>query len=38
MEAKLYYKAPDKMKVESKRFFFPRDGGYESFSVQKRRL
>jgi len=29
MEAKLYYKAPDKMKVESKRvFFFPRDGGY----------
>jgi outer membrane lipoprotein-sorting protein len=29
MQAKLYYKAPDKMKVESKRvFFFPRDGGY----------
>ncbi len=29
MQARLYYKAPDKMKVESKRvFFFPRDGGY----------
>jgi len=29
MQAKLYYKAPDKMKVESKRvFFFPREGGY----------
>jgi outer membrane lipoprotein-sorting protein len=29
MVAKLYYKAPDKMKIESKRvFFFPREGGY----------
>jgi hypothetical protein len=29
MEGKLYYKAPDKMKIESKRvFFFPREGGY----------
>lgn len=29
MQAKLYFKAPDKMKVESKRiFFFPREGGF----------
>jgi hypothetical protein len=29
MQAKLYYKAPDKMKVESKRvLFFPREGGF----------
>lgn len=29
MQAKLYYKAPDKIKVESKGiFFFPREGGY----------
>lgn len=29
MQAKLYFKAPDKIKVESKGvFFFPREGGY----------
>ncbi len=29
MQAKLYFKSPDKMKVESKRiFFFPREGGF----------
>ena len=29
MKAKLYFKAPDKMKVESKGvFFFPKEGGY----------
>ena len=29
MQAKLYFKAPDKMKVESKGvFFFPREGGF----------
>jgi hypothetical protein len=29
MQARLYFKAPDKMKVESKGvFFFPREGGY----------
>ncbi|RPJ00088.1 MAG: hypothetical protein EHM36_15110, partial [Deltaproteobacteria bacterium] len=29
MEAKVYYKAPDKLKVESKKiFFFPREGGF----------
>ena len=29
MEAKLYYKAPDNMKVESKRvLFFPKEGGF----------
>lgn len=29
MEAKVYYKAPDKLKVESKMiFFFPREGGF----------
>ncbi len=37
MEAKLYYKAPDKMKVESKRvFFFPREGGYFNPSLFKK--
>jgi len=29
MQAKLYFKSPDKMKVESKRiFFFPKEGGF----------
>jgi hypothetical protein len=29
MQAKLYFKAPDKMKVDSKRiFFFPKEGGF----------
>jgi hypothetical protein len=29
MQARLYFKAPDKMKIESKGvFFFPREGGY----------
>lgn len=29
LQAKLYYKVPDKMRIESKRVvFFPRDGGY----------
>ena len=29
MQAKLYFKTPDKMKIESKRvFFFPKEGGY----------
>jgi hypothetical protein len=29
MQAKLYFKVPDKMKVESKRiFFFPKEGGF----------
>ena len=29
MQAKLFFKAPGKMKVESKRiFFFPREGGF----------
>ena len=37
MEAKLYYKAPDKMKVESKRvFFFPKEGGYFNPSLFKK--
>jgi outer membrane lipoprotein-sorting protein len=37
MRAKLYYKAPDKMKVESKRvFFFPKEGGYFNPSLFKR--
>jgi hypothetical protein len=37
MQAKLYYKAPDKMKVESKRvFFFPREGGYFNPSLFKK--
>lgn len=37
MEAKLYYKAPDKMKVESKRIlFFPREGGFFNPSLFKK--
>jgi outer membrane lipoprotein-sorting protein len=37
MQAKLYYKSPDKMKVESKRvFFFPREGGYFNPSLFKK--
>jgi outer membrane lipoprotein-sorting protein len=37
MEAKLYYKAPDKMKVESKRvLFFPREGGFFNPSLFKK--
>jgi len=37
MQAKLYYKASDKMKVESKRvFFFPREGGYFNPSLFKK--
>ena len=38
MQAKLYYKAPDKMKVESKRvFFFPKEGGYFNPSQFKKK-
>ena len=37
MQAKLYFKAPDKMKVESKGvFFFPREGGYFNPGLFKR--
>ncbi len=37
MQAKLYYKAPDKMKVESKRvLFFPREGGFFNPSFFKK--
>ena len=37
MQAKLYYKAPDKVKVESKKvFFFPREGGYFNPSLFKK--
>jgi outer membrane lipoprotein-sorting protein len=37
MQAKLYYKAPDKMKVESKKvFFFPREGGFFNPSLFKK--
>jgi outer membrane lipoprotein-sorting protein len=37
MQAKLYYKTPDKMKVESKRvFFFPKEGGYFNPSLFKK--
>ena len=37
MQGKLYYKAPDKMKVESKRvFFFPKDGGYLNHSLLRK--
>ena len=37
MQAKLYFKAPDKMKVESKGvFFFPREGGYFNPSLFRR--
>ena len=36
LQATLYYKAPDKMKVESKRiFFFPQEGGYFNPSLFK---
>jgi hypothetical protein len=38
MQAKLYYKAPDKMKVESKKiFFFPKEGGYFNPSLFKKK-
>jgi hypothetical protein len=38
MQAKFYYKAPDKMKVESKRiFFFPKEGGYFNPSLFKKK-
>jgi outer membrane lipoprotein-sorting protein len=37
MEATLYYKAPDKMKVDSKRImFFPREGGFFNPSLFKK--
>ena len=37
MQAKLYYKAPDKIKIESKRtFFFPKEGGYFNPSLFKK--
>jgi outer membrane lipoprotein-sorting protein len=37
MQAKLYYKVPDKMKVESKRvLFFPREGGFFNPSLFKK--
>ena len=37
MQARLFYKAPDKMKVESKRvFFFPKEGGYFNPSMFKK--
>jgi hypothetical protein len=37
MQARLYYKAPDKMKVDSKRiFFFPKEGGYFNPSLFKK--
>jgi hypothetical protein len=38
LQAKLYYKAPDKMKMESKRiFFFPQEGGYFNPSLFKKK-
>jgi hypothetical protein len=38
LQAKLYYKAPDKMKVESKRiFFFPQEGGFFNPSLFKKK-
>ncbi len=38
MQAKLYYKVPDKMKVESKRvLFFPREGGFFNPSLFKKK-
>lgn len=38
MQAKLYFKAPDKMKVESKRLFFlPKEGGYFNPSLFKKK-
>ncbi len=38
MQAKVYFKAPDKMKVESKRiFFFPKEGGFfNPFEFEKK--
>jgi len=37
MQARLYYKAPDKMKVDSKKiFFFPKEGGYFNPSLFKK--
>ena len=37
IQAKLYYKVPDKMKVESKRvLFFPKEGGYFNPSLFKK--
>ena len=37
MQAKLYFKAPDKIKMESKRvFFFPKEGGYFNPSLFKK--
>ena len=40
MQAKLYFKAPDRMKVESKRiFFFPREGGFfNPFQFKKKKF
>lgn len=38
MQARLYYKTPDKMKVESKKvFFFPKEGGYFNPSLFKKK-
>jgi hypothetical protein len=38
MQAKLYYKAPGKMKMESKKvFFFPKEGGYFNPSLFKKK-
>ena len=38
MQARLYYKAPDKLKVESKNvFFFPKEGGYFNPSLFKKK-
>ncbi len=38
LQAKLYYKTPDKMKVESKGiFFFPQEGGYFNPSLFKKK-
>src|SRR4030042_210709 len=38
MQARLYFKAPDKMKVDSKRIFFlPKEGGYFNPSLFKKK-
>jgi outer membrane lipoprotein-sorting protein len=38
MQAKLYYKTPDKIKVESKNvFFFPKEGGYFNPSLFRKK-
>ena len=38
MQARLYYKAPDKMKLDSKKiFFFPKEGGYFNPSLFKKK-